>query len=228
MPLKMKQFPESERPYEKLIMYGEKKLSNAELLAIIIKTGNKEESSVDLARRVLLLTNDLKDLQNVGIEELGRIKGIGKVKSLQIKAVCELAKRMNHPVQKINRIVNSTEDVANLFIDELKLEKSEILKIVMLNIKRQIIKVLDLKIGTNKEILITPSQILSEVVKENIPKFILIHNHPSGDCKPSKEDKDFTKRLIICSKLLGVCLLDHIIIGNENYQSIFYGEESIK
>lgn len=222
MPLKMNEMPESERPYEKMKMYGPQKLSNAELLAIIIKTGTKEATALELASRILLLlTNELKDLESISIETLEKIKGIGTIKALQVKAVCELAKRMRLPVQKMNKVIKSTKDVVDLFMDELRYEKQEILKIIMLNSKNELIKIKDLKIGINNKLTIKPIQILSEVVKEQIPRFILIHNHPSGNPKPSEQDYEFTKRIMACAKLLDVNMLDHIIIGNGKYQSIF-------
>lgn len=221
MPLKMKELPESERPYEKMKMYGAKKLSNAELLAIIIKTGTKDATALELASRILLLTNELRELEDISLEKLQSIKGIGQVKAIQIKAMCELAKRMKVPIQKMNKIIKSTKDIADLFMDELRYEKQEILKVVMLNSSNEIIRIIDVKVGNSKEIIITPMQILSEIVKEQIPKFILVHNHPSGNTKPSKSDKLFTDRIVACSKLLGTVVLDHIIIGDGNYQSIF-------
>ena len=220
MPLKMNELPESERPYEKMQMYGAKKLSNAELLAIIIKTGTKDATSLELASRVLLLTNELRDLEYISIDSLEAIKGIGRVKAIQIKAVSELAKRMRVPVQKMNKIIKSTKDVADLFMDELRYEKQEILKVLMLNSKNELIKINDLKVGNSREIAITPAQILSDIVREQVPKFILIHNHPSGDTSASKKDKDFTDRVMVCAKLLGVVMLDHIIIGDGKYNSI--------
>lgn len=221
MSLKIKELPESERPYEKLKMYGAKKLSNTELLAIIIKTGTKNATSLELSNRILLLIQNLSDLESISIEKLKSIKGIGEVKAIQIKAICELASRMNKPVNRINRVMKSTKDVANLFMDELRYQKYEYLKVLFINSKNELIKILDLKMGTTNEILVTPAQILAEIVKEQVPKFIIIHNHPSGDPKPSRYDKEFTQKLKICSELLGVIFLDHIIIGNGVYRSIF-------
>lgn len=225
MSLKMKELPASERPYEKLLLYGEKKLSNAELLAIIIKTGTKEETSLDIANRVLLLIDSIKDLNNLTIDELEKIKGIGKVKSIQIKAMCELAKRINEPINNTRKKVMSSGDVAELFIDEMKYEKREKLKILLLNTKNEIVKIINLKSGTNREIAVEPTEILKEVIKEDVEKFILIHNHPSGDPTPSAKDYEFTDRMIACAKLLGIKLLDHIIIGIDSYKSIMLREE---
>ena len=220
MPLKMKQLPKSERPYEKLLMYGAKKLSNAELLAIIIKTGTKEETSVDIANRILLLSEDISGLANISTETLEKIKGIGKVKAIQIKAVCELATRINNPINKINTQINRPSDVAKMFMQEFKHEKREKIKLILLNTKNEVVKNIELKMGSINQISIAPAEILKEVIKEELNKFILVHNHPSGDSTPSQNDLDFTKRLEECSKLLKIDFLDHIVIGKDNYTSI--------
>ena len=220
MPLKMKQLPESERPYEKLLMYGAKKLSNAELLAIIIKTGTKEETSVDIANRILLLSENISGLASIGIETLEKIKGIGKVKAIQIKAVCELATRINNPINNLKTKIIRPSDVAGIFMQELKNEKHEKLKLILLNSKNEVVKNIELKTGSINQISVAPAEILKEVIKEELDKFILIHNHPSGDSTPSKADLDFTKKVEECSKLFKLNFLDHIVIGKDNYTSI--------
>ena len=220
MPLKMKQLPQSERPYEKLLMYGPKKLSNAELLAIIIKTGTKEETSVDIANRILLLSENISGLASIGIETLEKIKGIGKVKAIQIKAVCELATRINNPINNLKTKIIRPSDVAGIFMQELKNEKHEKLKLILLNSKNEVVKNIELKTGSINQISVAPAEILKEVIKEELDKFILIHNHPSGDSTPSKADLDFTKKVEECSKLFKLNFLDHIVIGKENYTSI--------
>ena len=220
MPLKMKQLPKSERPYEKLLMYGAKKLSNAELLAIIIKTGTREETSVDIANRLLLLTENINELSNVPIETFEKIKGIGKVKAIQIKALCELATRINSPINKINLIIKTPKDVADLFMQEFRNEKQEKIKMILLNTKNELVKNIEIKTGSINEIQVRPAEILKEVIKGEVNKFILIHNHPSGDSTPSKADFDFTERIEKCSNLLKLNFLDHIVIGKDNYNSI--------
>ncbi len=226
MSIKMKELPISERPYEKLEMYGANSLSNAELLAIIIKTGTKEESSVTVAQKILKLNKDKKDnlkfLQDISINELTKIKGIGKIKAIQLKAVSELTKRMSRPITNNKIKITCPQDVANLLIDELKNEKREIVKVLILNSKNIIIKILDVSYGNSNLAIVSPKEILVEVVKTEAPKIILIHNHPSGDPTPSKADMMFTDRLIEACKLLGVELLDHIVIGHNSYESIFY------
>lgn len=226
MSIKMKELPISERPYEKLEMYGSNSLSNAELLAIIIKTGTREESSVTIAQKILKLNKEqednLKFLQNISINELTKIKGIGKIKAIQLKAVAELNKRMSRPILDNKVKITCPQDVANLLIDELKNEKREIVKVLILNTKNIVDKILDVSYGTANLAIVTPKDVLAEAVKMEAPKIILVHNHPSGDPMPSKADMEFTDRLIAASKLLGVELLDHIVIGHDSYESIFY------
>ena len=210
MPLKMKELPETERPYEKLKMYGAEKLSNAELLAIIIKTGTKEENSIEIANRILLLTQNLSDLRNISINELTKIKGIGEIKAIQVKAISELAK-----IQ-----IKKALDVANLLMEELKLEKQEILKVLILNSKNIVIKIIDVVIGDTNVANVTVKQILTEAVKMQAPKIIIVHNHPSGDPTPSTSDYLLTENIIKACDIFGIEMLDHIIIGMNRYRSI--------
>ena len=223
----IKQLPESERPYEKLQIYGADKLSNAELLAIIIKTGSKEDTSVELACKILSLgskkeENNLKAVLNSSIEEFMSIKGIGKVKAIQLVAIGELAKRMSKPVVNIlNLKITSPKDVYNLLKDELMYEKRELVKLIILNIKNNILKIVDLGIGGTNFAYIQPKDVLLEAIKTNAPKIILVHNHPSGTPTPSKQDLAITKRIEECSKMFGIELLDHIVIGSLGYESIF-------
>lgn len=226
MSIKMKQLPISERPYEKLEMYGAHTLSNAELLAIIIKSGTKEESSVAIAQKILSVknkeSNSLRFLQDISIEELTKIKGIGRVKAIQLKAICEIAKRISRPISNNQIQINCSQDVANLLMDELKYEKRELVKVIILNIKNIIIKIVDICLGSSNNAILTPRDALIEAVKMSAPKIILVHNHPSGDPKPSQSDIDFTVRIRQASNLMGIELLDHIVLGDEKYESVFY------
>lgn len=215
--MKMKELPMSERPYEKLEMYGEQALSNAELLAIIIKTGTKDNTSIELAQKVLNLNNSkensLRFLQNVSIEELTNIKGIGKVKALQIKAIAELTKRMSMPINFKNIKIKMPQDVANILMEELKYEKKEIVKVIILNIKNIVLKIVNITVGSTNFAVLEPKDVLIEAIKMQAPKIILVHNHPSGNATPSKEDFEITKKIYQCAKLMGIELLDHIVIG---------------
>lgn len=223
--MKMKELPILERPYEKLEMYGAEALSNAELIAIIIKSGTKNESSVNIAQKILSLEkkgeNNLRFLQNLSIKDFMSIKGIGKVKAIQLKAVCELTKRISRPIDTQVQI-NSPKDVADLMINEMRYEKREIVKLIILNSKNKLIKIVDVCYGGTNSAIIKPKDVLQEAIKLGAPKIILVHNHPSGDPTPSKSDFDFTERLVQASKILGIELLDHIVIGDFGFESIFY------
>ena len=224
MAISIKKLPESERPYEKFQMYGAESLSNAELLAIIIKSGTKNENAISLAQKILSLNptkdDSLRFLQDLSSIDFTSIKGIGKIKATQLQAICELSKRISRPINKINKTIKSSKDVADLFLDELKYEKREKLILLLLNTKNKIEKVSVVSTGTSDRIIVQPKDILSQAIKIGSPKIILIHNHPSGDPTPSMEDHDFTLRVKDASKILGIQLLDHIIIGDNSYKSI--------
>ena len=221
----IKELPQSERPYEKLELYGEKSLSNAELLAIIIKTGTKEYTSVDIAREILKL-NEMYDetslsfLRDLSIEEITKIKGMGRVKAIQLKAICELANRMNKPSNYKKTQIKEPNDIVKILMNEMQYEKRGIAKIVLLDNKNNILKIKDIAIGGNNFVNIGMKDILSEAVKINAPKIILVHNHPSGNSTPSKQDIEVTKKLELVVKLLGIKLIDHIVIGKGEYTSI--------
>ena len=226
MSLKIKEIPETERPYEKLELYGEKALSNAELLAIIIKTGTKEETSVQIAQRILNLNYDpqmgeLNFLKSITMEELMQIKGIGRVKAIQIKAICELAIRMSKPSNFKKIQIKSTEQLANLVMEELRFEKREYVKLFLLNNKNEILKNIDTAIGGTNFANVNMKEIIGEALKIKAPKMILVHNHPTGDPTPSKADITFTDRLYNAAKMFDIELIDHIVIGNMNFKSIF-------
>lgn len=224
MSLKMKELPELERPYEKLELYGEKNLSNAELLAIIIKTGTRKENSVQIAQNILNMNNEnideLNFLRNMTIEELTKIKGIGKVKAIQLKAIGEIATRMNSTVNYKAKKVQRPRDVAEILMDKMRFEKQEILKEILLDSKNNLLKMKDIAIGSGNFAQATLKSVLNEAVKIEAPKIILVHNHPSGDPTPSKKDYEITKKLEDAAKILGIELIDHIIIGNREYTSI--------
>ena len=225
MKIKMKELPISERPYEKLKTYGAEKLTNSELLAILIKSGTKDYTAIDLANNVLKLSDnkekeDLSFLQDISISELMNIKGIGEVKAIQILAVCELVKRINKPINKENIKIKDAKDVARLLMNELRYEKREIVKLILLNNKNVILKIKDVSYGGTNFAMIEPKEVLVEAIKLQAPKIILVHNHPSGDVIPSQSDFVMTDRMYEASEILGIQLLDHVIIGDNKFESI--------
>ena len=226
MTIKIKELPLSERPYEKLEIYGENALTNAELLAIIIKNGTKNDTSVELAKRILKLnenidSENLNFLMDLSIEELKQIKGIGRVKAIQLKAVCELARRINQPMYYRKKKIREPKDAVKIIEGEMKYLKNEVLKVIILNTSNEILKIKEVLVGGTNFIEVSTKNILSEAVKMQAPKIILAHNHPSGNPLPSQKDIEYTKTIEEASKLLGIQLLDHIIIAGDRYTSIF-------
>ncbi len=223
MTTKITELPKYERPYEKLEIYGEKELSNSELLAILIESGTKEESSIQLAQKVLALCkesleNELRFLQNISIEELKKIKGIGRVKAIRLKATFELAKRMSQPVAE-DIFVYSSSDVAKIFMEELMYEKREIVKLIILNNKNKILRIQNISLGGTNYAVIEPKEVLAEPIKMNANKIILLHNHPSGNATPSNEDYEVSRRISLCAEMFGIEFIDHIVIGDGEYRS---------
>lgn len=223
MTTKITELPKYERPYEKLEIYGEKELSNSELLAILIESGTKEESSIQLAQKVLTLSkesleNELRFLQNISIEELKKIKGIGRVKAIRLKATFELAKRMSQPVAE-DIFVYSSSDVAKIFMEELMYEKREIVKLIILNNKNKILRIQNISLGGTNYAVIEPKEVLAEPIKMNANKIILLHNHPSGNATPSNEDYEVSRRISLCAEMFGIEFIDHIVIGDGEYRS---------
>ena len=231
MSIKIKMLPNCEKPYEKLEIYGAEKLSNAELLAIVIRTGSKEESSVDLAKKVLTINNtsenNLSFLEKMTIEELTKIKGIGKIKAIQLKAVCELSKRMSHPINKEKIVIKNANIVAKLMKNELVNEKREIIKILLLNTKNVLIKKVNVAWGMADKVEIDIKYIFEEAIKSGVPKIIVVHNHPSGDPTPSIYDYEITEKIKKVGDLLKIELLDHIIIGNGKYATAMRRKDNI-
>ena len=219
MPVKMKELPISERPYEKLELYGESTLSNSELLAIILKTGTKEETAVTLAQKILKLksrnqSEEIRSLQEISLTELKKVKGIGRVKAIEIKAVCELAKRMARPINSQKIQIKTGQDVAKLFMAELQYEKTEHLKVVLLNSKNTVLKIAEVAHGGTNSASIEPKEIMLEAIKTGCNRMILVHNHPSGDPTPSSADYRMNDRIYEAADVLGIELLDHIVIGD--------------
>ena len=222
--MKIKDLPCYERPYEKLEVLGPEFLSNAELLAIIIRTGSKDETSVALAQRVLSKYNGnagLANFYNTSLEELKSVKGIGRVKALQIKAVMELSKRISASDFSENIvIISSPDDASRLIMEKMRYLKKEVFKTILLNTKNHVIKQIDVSVGSLNSSIVHPREVFSEAVKVGCSGVILAHNHPSGDPEPSREDIETTKRLIEAGSILGIKVLDHIIIGDGRYLSM--------
>ncbi len=218
----IKELPEDERPQEKMIRHGAESLSNAELLAIIIRTGTRDATSVEVGRKIIeYLDNDLSYFHQMDVLELQRnpnLSGVGIVKACQIKAAIELGRRMKPKVFPEIKIT-SPQDVVGLLMDEMQYLKQECFKIIMVDTKNKVIKIEEISRGTLNSSLVHPREVFVKAIKQHSAGIVLAHNHPSGDTEPSAEDKSITRHLVEAGELIGISVLDHIIIGRGTYMS---------
>ena len=216
----IKDIPLNERPRERLINKGVEYLSNEDLLAILLKTGTKENSVKVLANNILKQLDDINNLKEINLERLVKIKGIGKAKACELLAAIELGKRLNKKIDNLNQIkIYSSNSIYEYYQDKLKDKLQEYFYCVYLDTKNHIIKDKLLFIGTINESLIHPREIFKEAYLLSASSIICIHNHPSGNVNPSNNDIIMTKQLVEVGKILGIKVLDHIIIGKDNYYS---------
>lgn len=214
---------DEQRPYEKCMEKGVSSLSDAELLAIIIRTGRNGSDSVQLSKEVLNYSKDapgILGLMHLTLPELMTIKGIGRVKAIQLQCVGELSKRISkaNASQRLN--FNSPSAIAQFYMEEMRHESKEVLVLVMLDTKCRMISDKVLSIGTVNASLVTPREVFLEAMKFNAVSIIILHNHPSGDPSPSNNDLVVTEKLKEAGELIGIRLTDHIIIGDNRYISL--------
>lgn len=218
-----KELDKKYRPDEKFLVYGPKVLTDAELLAIILRTGNKEERSVELSERILKSDidseNNILNILNYEISDLIKIKGIGKVKALQIKSIAELSLRISKSSAKNRLSFQDPETIASYYMEQLRHKKREEVVLLMLNSAGNFMGDTVLFEGTVNASIFSPREIFLEALKRDAVGIILIHNHPSGSPVPSKADILGTKRVMEAGDMLGIALLDHIIIGDMTYTS---------
>jgi len=221
--LQIKNMPESERPYEKCEKSGVSVLSDAELLAVIIKTGTKNMRSIDLAQHILTLCErkgGLGFISRLSLQELMKIKGIGKVKAIQILCAAELSRRIAKSGAVSGTDFTSPDAVAAFYMEDLRHCAQEHLVLMLLDTKNRLIKDMVLTKGTVNSTIMHPREIFIEALKYEAVQMILVHNHPSGDPSPSREDIQMTKDVAEIGKMIGIPLIDHIIIGDNMYESL--------
>lgn len=221
--LTMKQLPVSERPYEKCEKYGPSALSDAELLAIILKSGKKGKKALDTAYELLKMDEahpGLEGLLLADYHKLRRIEGIGYVKALNLLSVCELSRRLSRVQFHENYVFSSPQSVAEYYMPQMRCKLQEELHAMMLDSKNRLICERMLTLGTVDSSLIDPRGIYLEALHCGAVGVILVHNHPSGDPAPSREDLAATVRVSEAGKILGIPLIDHIIIGNTSFTSL--------
>jgi len=217
----IKEWPKEDRPREKLLELGARALSDTELLAIVLRTGNAStgESAIDHARFLLRHFNGLKGLDDASSGEIGTVKGIGQAKIAQIKACLEIAKRLGNHKWQAGEPLRSSEDVFRHFRDSLEKEKRELFYVVLLNNKNRKIREVKVSEGSLTASLVHPREVYNPVIRESAAAVIFVHNHPSGDPAPSQEDIEITRRLKEVGEVMGVRVLDHVVVGHDRYFS---------
>lgn len=219
----MKELPESERPYEKFEALGVSCLSDAELVAVLIKNGTRNKNSVELAREILNLHpvhKGLIGLHYLTDQELQRMDGIGKVKSAQLLCAAEISNRMSRQRRPERESFDSPEVVAGFFMEEMRTREIETTVVVYLDSRCRLIRYEMLFVGSVSSCVANPREILKKALQYDAASFILIHNHPSGDPAPSQSDLSLTERIRSAGELIGISLLDHIILGDCQYVSL--------
>ena len=220
---KMKEMSEDERPYEKCLYHGAEQLSDSELLAVLLRTGTKGMNALELAGSILqspIGSENVLNIHQLTLQKLKDIKGIGTVKAIQILCLSELAKRMAKQTAKAGLILTQPSTIADYYMEEMRHQKQEYIKLLMLNTKTKLIGEKTVSKGTVNASLISPRELFIEALSREAVSIILLHNHPSGDPTPSPQDIEVTKRLIKASEILGIKLLDHVIVGNGCFTSM--------
>jgi DNA repair protein RadC len=214
-------WPEGEKPRERLLKYGAKSLTDAELLAIILRTGTLGDNAIELARKILTRYKALRNIACKNVSELKKIKGLGNAKISQILAAFEIGKRFIQEKSLARPGIRTSEDIISYIKPELRDLKKEIFKLIILNSKNKVLKTSTISEGTLTQSLVHPREVLKEAIIESAASVIFVHNHPSGEPKPSSYDIKLTKELIKAFDLVGIKVLDHIIIGDNDYYSFF-------
>jgi len=219
---RMQDLPMSERPYEKCLELGPALLSNAELIAVLLKSGTKGRSALDLSRTLLSTYEGHHTLSRIfdsSTQELMEICGIGEIKAIMLQCVGELSKRIAK--ERALGVVNlsSPRSIANFYMESMRHLEQEEIRLAFFDTRNNLIKDVFLSRGTVNSSLITPREVFVKAVKYKAVSFVMVHNHPSGDPEPSKDDLILTNRLKDCAAIIGIPILDHIIIGDNRFVS---------
>ncbi|MEI4800108.1 MULTISPECIES: DNA repair protein RadC [unclassified Bacillus (in: firmicutes)] len=209
-----------DQPRERLLLEGASSLSNTELLAILLRTGSKEESVLTLANQILHHFDGLRMLKDATIEEMTSIHGVGVAKASQLIAAFELGRRMVRLEYQNRYSIRNPEDCARYMMEEMRFLQQEHFVCLYLNTKNQVMHRQTVFIGSLNASIVHPREVFKEAFRRAAASIICLHNHPSGDPTPSREDIEVTKRLVECGKIIGIEILDHIIIGDHKFVSL--------
>ena len=216
----IKELPAEERPRERLHASGAHALTTAELIAILIRTGNAQRSAVSLGEFLLAEFGSIKGVATASLEQLAGVKGLGEAKAAQIKAAIEFGNRLALFTEDARPAITGPRDVANLLMPELRHQKKEHLKSLLLDTKNKVLAIRTVSIGDLSSSIVHPREVFKDAVVASAASIIVAHNHPSGDPTPSAEDVTVTKRLISAGEIMGIDLLDHIVLGDGDFVSL--------
>lgn len=218
----IKELPASERPYEKFLSLGASGLSDADLLAIIIKAGTKDKSAVDIAQEILSGRHgNLLNLYEMSYDELIQVSGIGQIKAIQLKAVAELSMRISKAKRARSIRMNTPVTIADYYMEQMRHLQQEVVICAYFDVKSRFLGDKFISKGSLSSSVVDISSVMRTALEKNASKIVLLHNHPSGDCTPSKDDIAVTDRLAEGSRIFSIELCDHIIIGDNEYYSFY-------
>ena len=216
----IKDWPEYERPRERLLHHGPEYLSDAELLAILINKGYAGKTSVEIARSLLTQFGTLRNIMSASYSEMKEIKGIGKAKYAQIKAALEMGVRLSQEKILPGKKIKKAQDIVDYYCAEMKDKKKELFHIILLDVRYQIIRNVLISMGSLSETTVHPREVMKPAILSNAASILVGHNHPSGQATPSREDIEVTKRLVEAGRIIGIDVLDHLILGDEEFVSL--------
>jgi DNA repair protein RadC len=219
----IKKWPEEERPRERLLKFGTGGLSTAQLLAIILRSGNRDKSAIELARELLMRFDGLKEVEDAAAAELSQIKGMGSAKVAQLKAAFELGRRLLQNQEDAalkNPSFKNGKEVYEYYRPKFYGMKKERFLCALLDTKNRVFKEIIVSEGTLTSSLVHPREVFRDAIKEAAASVMFVHNHPSGDPNPSKDDISITERLVETGRVIGINVLDHIIISDGKYLSL--------
>jgi DNA repair protein RadC len=216
--LRIKDLPDAERPRERLLLHGADALRNAELVAILLRTGMKGVSAIQIAEQLIQKFVTLENLAKASLDDIRKTKGIGRDKAIALKSAFTLARRMAQELQRDMPLLDNPNTIADLLREDNRMYEVENFQVVLLNTRRRLIRVEQISQGTLDTILVHPREVFKTAIAAGAAAIVLAHNHPSGDPSPSEADIKVTRDLIRAGQLLKIEVLDHIILGRATHE----------